>query len=259
MSMPELPRPKVPSFDRVLRDYDNPQSLIHLVSPEVSKMITELPETSCDLTEEELETKFPDPTPTVEQVRRLFWLEYDRALENRMKMDMSRCYIGACSRTGFYKIIKEEKNLAWIITPPKDYLVVTEEILAIGLRQIREIMKLPLVNAMGFYDTKLAEVKLKAVMMLDMRLKGNYIHRSMQVNHNVNENRNTHEYIEQVVSEDHSKAIDEKIRELEEQIAASESPTRLPRAEAQLEHMQRNSVPQKQIIEDAEFTEVKDK
>lgn len=196
--------------------------MCNLVSPEIAKAILAIPEKYIDLTEEECEKKFPDPPATTNMIRRMFWLEYDRAVETRMKMDMTRVYTGVCSRQAFYKNLQSIDFIAWMVCPPQEYLVQTEELLAIGLKQIRQILMLPVVGQFGV-DTKLAEVKLKAVMMLDMRLKGAYVQRSMQYNHNVNENHNTNTNVSVDGNTDANLSIDEKIKQLEIEIEKTQS------------------------------------
>lgn len=246
-----FPRPKGMTFDRVLKDASNPDSVITRCSPEIAKAICDLPEELLDVSEEDLHEKCPDPSATTMQLRRMFWLEYDRAIETRMLMDMSRVYIGVCSRQGFYKIIQNHAQLAWIVNPPKEYTLETEELLALGLRQVREILKLPLKNSLGFVDTKLAEVKLKAVMMLDMRLKGAYVQRSLQVSHNINENTTTN--IEATMDGDKALHIDEKIKQLELEIANAES-RKLSQVVSVPTPTQKNVV-EREVI-DVEFKEV---
>ena len=213
-------------------------SLTHLCSPEVSRAIMALPDPVVDIEEEELEKIHPNPTPTVNQLRRMFWLEYDRAVDNHMQMDMSRVYVGVCSRAGFYKIVQNPHQLAWLVCPPREYEIETEELLGIGLKQIRAILQLPLKNHMGFIDTKLAEVQLKAVMMLDMRRKGAYLQRSVQANYNVNENRASLDSADATLIGD----LDSQIKKLSEDIAQIESKKPSISPTLHLEQLQKHAV-----------------
>jgi hypothetical protein len=233
---PSLMRPKQLSFDRILKDYENPMSVINLVPNDVAKCILAIPDKLLDLEEEELEKLIPEQTATVNQLRAMFWTEYDRAQEFRMRMDMSRVYVGSCNRGGFYKICHDPEKLAWIVTPPKEYTLIVDELLTIALKQVRSILKLPLKNELGYTDTKLADVQLKAAMMLDMRQKGGYIHRSMQINQNLNTNET-----KLTIAHDTSNSsddVDSRIKLLEEEIAKQEqkmlsdkSPLEMPNIE----------------------------
>lgn len=258
MDKSSLPRPKEPTFDRVLRDTNELFSVVNLVSPEIGKKIAALPEHMVDLSEEEIYKNYPDTTPTVHQLRRMFWLEYDRAVSNRTLMDMSRVYVGVCSRAGFYKITDSQPNLSVILCPPKNYMIETEDLLALGLRRAREILQLPLVTPYGV-DSKLADVQLKIIMMLDMRLKGAYVQKSVQISHNVNTNQNINHSVEGAVSPDSMKSLDERLKELESEIAQKAQgnlPT--PDPVQAMNDIQTKKVERVRLEAiDAEFTEVK--
>lgn len=257
MDKTSLPRPKEPTFDRVLRDASELFSVVNLVSPEIGKKISALPDHMVDLSEEEIYKKFPDTTPTVHQLRRMFWLEYDRAVANRTLMDMSRVYVGVCSRAGFYKITDSPENMAVILCPPKNYMIETEDLLALGLRRAREILNLPLVTPYGV-DAKLADVQLKIIMMLDMRLKGAYIQKSVQISHNVNTNQNINT---EVPASDPSsmKSLDDRLKELEAEIAQkAQGNLPVPDPTQTMNELQTKKVERVRLDTiDAEFTEVK--
>lgn len=218
-SFPEFTRPKEPSFDRVLRDYSQPQSLVNLVSPEIGSLIMKLPSDWVDVSEESLEKSLPNPDASTWQIRQLFWREYDRAFDHRTKMDMARTYVGVMSRNAFYKHVADPMKLAWIINPPTDYIASIEELHSLVMKQIRQIIMLPSVNSMGYVDVKLAEIKLKAMLALDMRLKGGYVQRSMQINQNINQNETR---ITHTSEKEAGKDLDSRIKDLELEIAAQE-------------------------------------
>jgi len=102
---------------------------------------------------------------------------------------------------------------------------VIEEMLTFAMKQVREILAMPVVNSVGFVDTKLAELKLKAAMMLDMRAKGGYIQRSMQIvqSTNINENKNTTISVSSHEGVEDQSSIDDRIKLLEQEIAERES------------------------------------
>jgi len=249
---PSLLRPKQLTFDRILKDYENPMSVINLVPNDVVKCILAIPEDLLDLDEEDLEKKIPEQTSTVNQLRQMFWTEYDRANEFRMRMDMSRVYVGSCSRAGFYKICHDPEKLAWIVTPPKEYTLVVDELLTVALKQVRAILKLPLRNDLGYVDTKLADVQLKAAMMLDMRQKGGYIHRSMQINQNLNTNETKLTIAHDGASS--AEDVDSRIKMLEEEIARQEAKMIAHKEVALPDLEQKNAVERVSI--DASYREV---
>lgn len=207
--------------DTILRDLAEPFSVVNLVPQQISELILALPEALVDVTETQLEKLIPNPLPSTNQLRRLFWIEYDRAVDNRQKMDMSRVYTGVMTRNAFIKALHSQEVLAWVLNPPVEYTTNVEELLTLGLKQIREILNLPLVNpANGFVDSKLADTKLRTVMMLDMRLKGGFVHRSMQITHNLNQNENkTTIQVDSTGNMD----LNEKIKYIEEEIKRHEA------------------------------------
>lgn len=224
MSFPELPSSKGTHLDRVIADLENPRSLINIVPQDVKNHILALPEAYFDFTEEDLDKAFPNPTPVTQQLRRMFWIEYDRAVEQRTMMNMSNIYPGVCSREGFNKCIKNKAQLLWIINPPTEYMASTEALLTQGLKRINEMLHFPLKTREGNFDHKLGELILKATLALDMRVKGGYLQRSMQMTKiestNTNNNNNN---LAVTVSTDNITpegiaAIDEQLKLIEEEI-----------------------------------------
>lgn len=192
MSFPaDFPRPKMPTLDRVLRDYEDPRSVVNLVTPDLEAKITALPSNYVDRTEEDLLTLLDEPDATTSQLRQMFWLEYDRAASNGTLMSLTQVYTGVCSRKTFAEVCNTPKKLAWILNPPKDYLAEIDELHYSSLKQMREILKLKNINREGYVDNKLIETKVKIFLALDMRKKGGYIQRSMQLNQNINKNETT--------------------------------------------------------------------
>lgn len=254
---PSLPRPKQPTFERVLKDYENPQSLVNLVPPEFANKVASLPQSLVDIDEETLYKRTHEPSATTLMLRNMFWREYDRAVECRTLMDLARAYTGVLSRGGFYEHIKNEKHLAWIVCPPKEYIAQVEEMHIYALKQLRDILALPIKNSMGFVDAKLADSKVKIAMMLDMRLKGGYIQRSMQINQNINQNETRISYSENSTPEQQLD-IDQRLRQLEEEIRANEKKLleerEPPKVESVLLSKQDNRVEEKPI--EAEYKEV---
>lgn len=246
---PMLPQSRSPTVERILKDYSNPYSLINLVPPDFKKVIEALPDEYLNMPEDEVEKLFPDPSPTVSQIRTLFWLEYDRAVECRVKMDLPRVHLGCCTRETFLKLLRTPSALIWILTPPPEYMAQVGELLTYALKQVREILAMPLKNSMGFVDSKMADTKLRAAMMLDMRLKGGYVQRSMQITQNINENRYTKVSTEEVTN------LDDEIKRLEAELAQQHGHTALPNiVPQQLQRQAVKSHPPEAI--EADFVEV---
>jgi hypothetical protein len=74
--------------------------------------------------------------------------------------------------------------MAWLLTVPTGYIIKAEESLEFGLEQLRDILEVPHMRGM-VVDTKLGELKLKIVAMLDTRVKGAPITKTMNLHANV--------------------------------------------------------------------------
>lgn len=202
-------------------DYENPLALVNLVPKEVREAIEKVPMEWVKMDEDEFEAAHGEMRTTVCQLRYHFWNEFDRAIDQRTLMSMANVYTACCSRVYWHKILEEPKSLAYILIPPASYLATTEELSARGLKRIRDILSLPIKRPNGEVDTRAAEVILKAVMFLDMRLKGGFTHRSEQISLNVNQN--THQITHNQGTPDPTKNpiqnLDAEIAELQAQIA----------------------------------------
>jgi hypothetical protein len=181
-----------------------------------------LPTSYLEFTEEDLEKMFPTPSPIVEKLRRMFWIEFDRAVEQRTMMNMSNVYPGVCTREGFNKLIKKKENLLWLISPPEDYSASVEHLLTTGLKRINEMFTFPLKTKEGNFDAKLGELILKATLALDMRVKGGYLQRSVQLSKIESTNTNTNNISVMVGTDSPTKEgldlIDEELKKIEESI-----------------------------------------
>lgn len=122
------------------------------------------------------------PSPTDNRIRLKFWMEYDRATANGEKaMKPVNFLSGICTKQYFYEnYLKNPYKVAWLVCPPVSYLEKTQEALAFGLDQLRDILEMPH-QAGGKIDTKLGNLKAKIVEMLDARVQGAVIQRSMNV------------------------------------------------------------------------------
>lgn len=182
--------------DDEIFDKTNPKSVYNMVPPSVRRRIDEIPDELWLLGTKELEKKYEDISPIDMKLRQSFWLEYDKAHQLNTAVRINNVIRGICSRTLFTtSIAARPHRLRYILEPPEDYKVVMQELLQIGMDEVRDILKAPLmtVDLKGneVTDAKIAAVKLKAVEMLYNRLQGMPIHRSMQITQNTNFNHNT--------------------------------------------------------------------
>ena len=177
-------------------DRENPFSVYNLCPQSVKDGIDNVPEYLWLLTPREMEKEYEGDLTNVDRMlRHSFWLEYDVAQKRGRPMVMENVFRGVCSRSMFDKFIsKTPHRFAYMLKPPENYRVALEEILELGVRELREIIKAPIhffdKKGNKLTDSKLAGVKVKIVEALMNRLQGMPVHRSMQVTENVNRNYN---------------------------------------------------------------------
>ena len=249
MSFPELPSSKGTHLDRVIADLENPRSLVNIVPPDMKDAILALPTSYIEMSEDDLKKMFPDPSALIEQLRRMFWIEFDRAVEQRTMMNMSNIYPGICSREGFNKLLKKKENLLWLILPPVEYSHSVEHLLTSGLKRVHEMFTFPLKTREGNFDHKLGELILKATLALDMRVKGGYLQRSMQMtkiestNTNMNSNSLSISVSKDAVTPEGLAAIDEQLKLIEEEIVQKTKTLNLESGSDRLKEMQDMAIP----------------
>jgi len=175
----------------------NKSSMINMAPPWLqARMRSEGMMKYMELPEEELE-KLVKPSLTLKRLRTNFWREYEmihrnygRTSHQENNISIYRICVGICTNDFFAnKIAPNDLLLAWIIRPPVNYEVAMEEALQHGLDRMREILNFPLYkrkfNKDGLPvvdkftgeqvlepDEKIANIMLKTVAFLDLRVKG---------------------------------------------------------------------------------------
>jgi hypothetical protein len=130
------------------------------------------------------------PTLILNRIRMSFWTEYENAVQLKRRMKLSQIIGGICTEY-FYqqKILTSNDKMAYILCPPTNYTVQVKEALQAGMETIREIVSAKVLDDDGFLIPRAADVVLKAVALLDMRVKGAIVQRVDQRNLNVNLNK----------------------------------------------------------------------
>jgi hypothetical protein len=130
-----------------------------------------------------LRSENEQPSTTDNRIRLRFWMEYDSAQADQREMQMSYAHGGICSKEFFYqKYISHTPKIAWLLCRPASYEAISTEALHFGLEQLRDILDVPHVLPNGKPDTKLMEIKAKIVNMLDQRVRGSVIQKTMNLN-----------------------------------------------------------------------------
>lgn len=212
----------------VITDIDNPASAINLTSniphihEAIKRVIVEAPDL---LTMDEgtfKKTFNGGITATMSRVRMSFWQEYEAAVTSGRKMYFSRIIGGVCGDTYFRdKFLTDNKKVAFMLTPPSDYLVQTKEALMAGLETIREIVSARVVDEDGILIPRAADVVLKAFMHLDMRVKGAIIQRIDQRTLALNVNQNMGANSPQLKVPRTLEELDTQLAEIKKQLGMS--------------------------------------
>lgn len=153
------------------------------------------------------------PSPTDNRLRLRFWDEYDRVQGTEKKaMNMANVLAGICSKELFYgTYLKRSNKVAWLMCPPAGYMIKAEEALEFGLEQLRDILEQPHVQ-FNKVDTKLGELKAKIVMMLDTRVKGAVLQKSMNLHVSA-----THAQVQKAATAATAEELMEQLKVLEAQ------------------------------------------
>jgi hypothetical protein len=197
--------------------------VVDMVPPVVGRCFEKVPADLRGLTEEEVEAKLlkRDYTPSLtdNRLRLGFWAEYERAINHGGKMVIENVIRGKCSRRHFYEVIlKDYRRVAWLTTPPVEYKMSLEEALHAGVRKLREILDFPLYKD-GNPDTKAADIILRTVAMLDVRVKGAITQRMDVRSLSVSVDAKAKEAA-QIAPLDSIESIDAKIRALEAKVSS---------------------------------------
>lgn len=223
---------KIDAVEFDIEDTLNPRSVVSLTSDipsfqlALKKLLTEKPEL-LDLDYQEISQK-ANPTFTLCRLRLSFWNEYENAIQNNRKMHIAKVMAGVCTENVFRKkVLADHIKLAFLLSPPKDYVITIKESLDAGLDNLRAIVSAKVLNEDGTLDTKAADVVLKAIALLDMRVKGAVVQRIDQRSLNVNVNRDV------TPASDKPQSLEELERELErvkQKLVKDVSHARLPSA-----------------------------
>lgn len=180
------------------------------------------------------------PTATDHRIRMNFWFEYDRACGMTRQMATPGIYHGACSREYLMgQYIKHAHKVAWMVCPPASYSVKVSEALEFGIEQLRDLLALPHMSNQGKLDVRLGELKVKIVAMLDMRVKGAVVQKSL----NVNVSAADRKAIDTLAQESTMESLEKQLKELDRlERRAKNLP--IPKEDIEVEHARIESEPE---------------
>lgn len=195
--MNDLQPQPAPPFEYSLFDENDPHALINMV-PAVAReaFLTarrKRPELM-GLDERELKARLKEeeisPNATDNRIRLKFWMEYDVAREKGRNLHITYAFAGICTNEFFYKkYLTSPTRVAWLLCVPTTYSAISEEALHFGLEQLRDILETPHLFPDGKPNTKLMEIKAKIVHMLDLRVRGALVQKTLNLNLNAGERK----------------------------------------------------------------------
>ena len=147
-------------------------------------------------------------------------------------MNVSQIIGGICTKEKFHKLLCNNAKAAWVLTPPADTVVALQETLSYGLDRVREILSLPLYRTESvkigkdefedreMVDEKVANLMLKCVAMIDLRLHGSYVQVQKVEQKTININKNINTPDTRIVANDLSQIgdVDCRLAELREEV-----------------------------------------
>jgi len=169
-------------------------------------------------------------TPTLNRIRYSFWNEYYRAVDTNKNMVNKNIFAGICSVEAYTRILRNNAYIAWILCPPADTVIALKETLNYGLDRIREILDLPLYKIESVrvgkddfedrevVDEKVANLMLKAVAMVDLRLHGSYVQVQKIEQKTINVNRNITSVENSYAAPQELDNIDSKLEQLRAEV-----------------------------------------
>jgi len=220
--------------DYILADTANPNSVINItrnstvLQKAIARTLAEAPDLLA-MDEGTIRIKVR-PTATASRLRLSFWEEYEKAVNSGRQMRLSGIFKGVCSENHFIEnFLQRNDRVAYMLTPPANYVVQVKEALYEGLETLRQIVSAPVIDDQGYLIPRAADVVLKAVQMLDARVKGAVVQRIDQrmVSLNMNQNMQDQnllpasmEDIEKQLEEVKMKLVSAPIKESEYQLPA---------------------------------------
>jgi len=145
--------PVMPDEEVDLFSKEGSYSLFRLLNscPAAQRAVEELPPELLEKTENELLRR---PDDVQRRVKISFWNEFRRCQRVKQShMVLSNIQFGVCSMSYWQKqVVGRPEILAWVITPPTAEILVWQELLELGHKKLRKVLKLPLVEKRYWKD-----------------------------------------------------------------------------------------------------------
>lgn len=178
-------------IEYVVTDTDNPRSVLNLIKncarihEAILRVMIEEPDL-LSLDEGSLH-KLVSPTIGMQRIRFSFWAEYENCVSRGRPMKQAQIIGGILTEQNFKdRFLADNKKVAYMLCPPTNYVVQVKEALQAGFETVRQIVSAKVVDEDGYLIPRAADVVLKAVALLDIRVKGAIVQRIDQRTLNMN-------------------------------------------------------------------------
>ena len=171
--------------------FEDKNSVENLLPEDIKDLLLRKAVLNQAIEDEEVLRKRVKPSIVLNRLRLGFWKEYDYAQFKGKKMCLENIYRGVCSEEEFLNILETTRYGAWLLKPPTDYISNLEEALCTGINRLREMLEIPLYEErhvkvgrdeyvkQKVFDKGAAEILLKVVNMVDSRVNGAVVQRSI--------------------------------------------------------------------------------
>lgn len=182
----------IPDRPTSIRDEQDPFSLIKFLTGRLKEAVLNIPEEIFLKTEGDLRMSVK-PTNADFALRVSFWREFERVLwKGSGAISPASVMAGIVSEQYFYKeFLSNPKKVAFMIRPMQTYNKEMEAILMRATERLWELIEIPIYNSKGRFDSKAAEVLMKAVAQVENRVKGMAVQKSENKRVSVNVNTRT--------------------------------------------------------------------
>lgn len=152
------PRDLFDKSEVVLFDETDPKSVVNLLDEKTKAAVRAIPAEFWKLSEKKLREKV-NPDELTCRLRITFWDEYQAAQDDNRGISVANVMRGVTYAEYFYQhVLPDPGKMAWILTPPSDFLLALRDLLYVGLDKLREILSLPIVETIDIRDKKTGEV-----------------------------------------------------------------------------------------------------
>lgn len=171
-------------------DLENPRAIINLVTKTLKEAMLRIPKEIHAYSESQL-NRYAKPTSTIGRLRLSFWDEYGLAQDQGRPIKIQNV-IRNISSLEYWDatVLKNEKFIAYIMCPPKDYMVTMRNMHRKAMKRLEEVLDLPIMQKRstskgGMYEvpnTMLIAQIIRITQLLEERVMGAVVQKSLNLN-----------------------------------------------------------------------------